>query len=126
MTVSYIASLKTTRMGAVINAIDANASPGSIEIGTAGMAAVLCTIPLAKPSFSENGGVITMLGTPVSANGSATDTAAAARIKDGGGNMVVTGLTVGATQGFDIVLTSTAITSGQPVTLNSMTITHAP
>jgi hypothetical protein len=126
MTVSYIASLKTTRMVAVINAIDANASPGSIEIGTAGMAAVLCTIPLAKPSFSENGGVITMLGTPVSANGSATDTAAAARIKDGGGNMVVTGLTVGATQGFDIVLTSTAITSGQPVTLNSMTITHAP
>jgi hypothetical protein len=126
MTVSYIASLKTTRMVAVINAIDANASPGSIEIGTAGMAAVLCTIPLAKPSFSENGGVITMLGTPVSANGSATDTAAAARIKDGGGNMVVTGLTVGASQGFDIVLTSTAITSGQPVTLNSMTITHAP
>jgi hypothetical protein len=77
MTVSYIASLKTTRMVAVINAIDANASPGFIEIGTAG-------------------------------------------------NMVVTGLTVGASQGFDIVLTSTAITSGQPVTLNSMTITHAP
>jgi len=126
MTVSYIASLKTTRMVAVVNAIDANASPGFIEIGTAGMAAVLCAIPLAKPSFSENGGVITMLGTPVSANGSATDTAAAARIKDGGGNMVVTGLTVGASQGFDIVLTSTAITSGQPVTLNSMTITHSP
>jgi hypothetical protein len=126
MTVSYIASLKTTRMVAVINAIDANASPASLEIGTAGMAAVLCTISLAKPSFSENGGVITMLGTPISANGSATDTAAAARIKDGGGNMVVTGLTVGDTQGFDIVLTSTAITSGQPVTLNSMTITHAP
>ena len=126
MTASYIASLKTTRMVAVINAIDANASPASLEIGTAGMAAVLCTIPLAKPSFSENGGVITMLGTPVSATGSATDTAAAARIKDGGGNMVVSGLTVGDTQGFDIVLTSTAITSGQPVTLNSMTITHAP
>ena len=126
MTVSYVASLKTTRMVAVINAIDANASPGYIEIGSLGMTAVLCTLPLAKPSFSENGGVITMLGTPVSANGSATDTAAAARIKDGGGNIVATGLTVGATSGFDIVLTSTAITVGQPVTLNSMTITHSP
>jgi hypothetical protein len=126
MTVSYIASLKTTRMVAVINAIDANASPGVIEIGSAAMAAVLCTIPLAKPSFSESNGVITMLGTPRSANGSATGTAAAARIKDGGGNMVATNLTVGTTQGFDIVLSSTAITSGQPVTLNSVTITHSP
>ena len=127
MTVSYVSTLKTTRMVAVINAIDANAaSPGFIEIGNAGMAAVLCTITLQKPSFSESSGVITMLGAPLSANGSANDTAAAARIKDGGGDIVATGLTVGTTSGFDIVLNSTAITVGQPVTLNSMTITHSP
>jgi hypothetical protein len=126
MTVSYVTSLKTTRMVAVINAIDANASPGFIEIGNTGMAAVLCTITLQKPSFSESSGVITMLGTPISANGSLAGTAAAARIKDGGGNIVATGLTVGATSGFDIVLSSTAVSVGQPVTLNSMTITHSP
>src|ERR1700746_1622279 len=113
-------------MVAVVNAIDANASPGFIEIGTARMAGRPGTLPPAQAASSENGGVSPMLGRQVSANGSATDTAAAARIKDGGGNMVVTGLTVGASQGFDIVLTSTALTSGQPVTLNSMTITHAP
>lgn len=126
MSVSYIASLKSTRMQAVIAAIDANASPGFIEIGTAGMAQVLCTITFQKPSFSESGGVITMLGAPKSGTAVASGTAANARFKDGGGvNQVVTGLTVG-TSGTDIVLNSTAVTNGQTVTLNSATIQHSP
>jgi len=126
MSVSYLGSLKSTRMQAVITAIDTNASPGFIEIGTAGMAAVLATITFSKPSFAESGGVITMQGAPKSATASGTGTAASARIKDGGTtNIVVSGLTVG-TSGSDINLNSTAITSGQTVTLNSSTITHSP
>ena len=125
MAVNYATTLKDTRMNAVITAIDANAAAGYIEIGTAGMAATLVTITFSKPSFSEAAGVITMLGAPKSGVAGATGTAAAARIKDGGGNIIVSGLTVG-TSGSDINLNSTSISSGQTVTLSSATITHAP
>lgn len=126
MAVNYIAALKTSRMVAVITAIDTNASPATLEIGTAGMAATLCAITLAKPSFTEAGGVITMAGAPKSGTASASGTAAAARIKNGDGTtIVVTGLTVG-TSGSDINLNSVAISNGQTVTISSGTITHSP
>jgi hypothetical protein len=121
--VTYNSTLKSARMAAVITAIDANASPGTIEIGTAGMAAVLATITLSKPSFTESGGVITMAGAPKSGIAAGTGTAAAARIKEGGGTSVVTGLTVG-TSGCDINLNGVSIVSGQTVTLSSGTISH--
>jgi hypothetical protein len=125
MSVSYAAALKSTRMAAVITAIDVNAAPATLEIGTAGMAATLVTITLGDPSFTEAGGVITMAGVPKSGVASGTGTAAAARIKDGGGNVIVSGLTVG-TSASDIILNSTAISTGQTVTISSGTITHSP
>lgn len=123
--VNYIASLKSTRMNAVISAIDANAAPATLEIGTTGMAATLVTITLGDPSFTESAGVITMMGVPKSGVATGSGTAAAARIKDGGGTTIVSGLTV-STSGADINLNSTSITSGQTVTLTSGTVTHAP
>jgi hypothetical protein len=125
MAVNYAATLKSSRMAAVISAIDGNASAATLEIGTTGMAATLVAITLAKPSFSEAGGVITMLGVPKSGVASGSGAAAAARIKDGGGTAIVTGLTVG-TSGSDINLNSTAISTGQTVTVSSGTITHSP
>ena len=125
MAVSYATSLKDTRMTAVITAIDAQTAAGTLEIGTATMALLLVSIPLAKPSFTESGGVITMATVPRTANATATGTAAAAQIKDGAGTIFVSGLTVGTT-GTDIILSTTAITSGQAVTINSGTITHSP
>ena len=125
MSVSYAAALKDTRMTAVISAIDAQSGNGSLEIGTASMAAVLVTINFQKPSFTESGGVMTMAGAPKSGTATAAGTAVAARIKDGAGNIQVSGLTVG-TSGTDIVLNATAISNGQTVTLNSATITHSP
>jgi hypothetical protein len=112
-------------MQAVITALDANASPAFIEICTAAFAAVLVTITLSKPSFTESGGVITMSGVPKSGVASGTGTAAVARMKDGGAtNVVINNLTVG-TSGSDINLNSVSITSGQTVTLTSGTITHS-
>lgn len=124
MAVNYNSALKSTRMAAVISAIDANASAGFIEICTAAFAAVLCTITLSKPSFTESGGVITMAGVPKSGVASGGGTAAIARIKDGGSTTVVNNLSVG-TSGSDINLNSVAISSGQTITLSSGTITHA-
>lgn len=125
MSVSYAAPLKDTRMSAVVSAIDAQTTFGYLEIGTASMAVVLVTITFQKPSFTESAGVITMAGAPKSGVAAQTGTAAAARIKDSAGNIQVQNLTVG-TSGTDIVLNSTAISTGQTVTLNSATITHSP
>jgi hypothetical protein len=124
MAVTYAAGLKTTRMQAVRDAIDAGAGAGKLEIGTTSMASVLATITLDDPASSVSGAVLTLAGVPVSdTSADATGTAAEARIRDSDDNDVVTGLTVG-TSGTDIVLDSVSITAGQQVTINSGTLTH--
>jgi len=125
MSVSYIGSLKSTRMQNVIAALDANASPAIIEIATAGMVLNLVSVTLSKPSFTESGGSITMSGAPKSGTANGSGIAAAARIKDGGGNIIVAGLTVG-TAGSDINLNNVNITAGQVVTISNFAITHSP
>lgn len=126
MAVTYSTTLKTSRMQAVIDAIDGGAGAGTLEIGTTGMALVLATITLADPCGTAASGVLTFDFDPDVSDTSAdaTGTAAAARIKDSNGNVIVSGLTVG-TSGTDIVLDSTSITAGQTVTLTTGTITHA-
>jgi len=125
MAVSYNAALKSARMAAVIAAVDAGAGPGTLEICSAGYAAVLATIALADPSFTESGGIITMAGVPRSdSSADNTGTAAVARIKDSNGNVVVSGLTVDVDTG-DIQLNYLSITAGENVTITAGTITHA-
>ena len=126
MAVSYAGTLQTSRMNAVVSAVDAHASPATLEIGTAAMAQVLVIITLGDPSFAVAGtpAVATMQGVPKSGTASGTGTAAAARIKEGGGTAIVTGLTVG-TSAADIILNSTSISNGQTVTISAGTITHA-
>jgi hypothetical protein len=125
MAVNYAAALKTTRMQAVRDAIDAGSGPGTLEIGTTGMASVLATITLADPASSVSGSVLTLLGVPRSdTSADASGVAAEARIRDSDANNVVTGLTVG-TSGADIIMATTTITVAQEVRIDSGTITHA-
>lgn len=123
MTVTYVSSLKQTRMTAVRTAADAGGSFAYIEIGTAAMAAVLATITLPKPMSSESGAVLTLLGVPLSVAASGTGTAAAARLRKSDATDVITGLTVG-TSGTDIILDNTSINAGQTVRITAGTITH--
>lgn len=123
MAVTYPTALKNTRLDAVTAAIDVGTA-GKLEIGTAGMAAVLATFTLNDPAAAgAASGVLTLSGMPKNAVASGTGTAAAARIRTSADADVVTGLTVG-TSGTDIVLDSTSITSGQTVTITAATITH--
>lgn len=125
MAVNYSTAVKTARMTAVRDQIDAGTGAGILQIGTTGMGTVLAEITLNDPSGTISGAVLTLSGFPKSdTSANATGTAAAARIRDSSGNDVITGLTVGTT-GSDINLDSVSITSGQTVTINSATITHA-
>lgn len=122
MAVNYATTLKTTRMTAVRDAIDAGTGAGTIEIGTTGMASILATLTLSDPCGTVSSGVLTFSAI-TSATAANTGTAAEARIKDSSGNIVVSGLTVG-TSGANINLNTTAISAGGSVSLSSGSITH--
>lgn len=125
MAVNYTTAVKTARMTAVRDQIDGGPAAGVLQIGTAGMAAVLAEFTLNDPCGTVAGDVLTLSGFPKSdTSANNTGTAAAARIRDSTGADLVTGLTVG-TSGADIILDSVSITTGQTVTLNSATLTHA-
>lgn len=125
MPVTYSTAVKTARMTAVRDQIDAGTGAGILQIGTTGMGTVLAEITLNDPSGTISGAVLTLSGFPKSdTSANATGTAAAARIRDSSGTDVITGLTAGTT-GSDINLDSVQFTSGQTVTINSATITHA-
>lgn len=125
MAVNYNMATKNARMQAVLDNIDAAATPATLEICTAGYSLVLAVIELAKPSFSLAGGVLTMLNPPrTDPSADATGTASIARILDGAGVTVVDGLTVGVTTG-NVQLNSVALSAGQTLSLSSGMISHA-
>lgn len=125
MSVTYSTACKQARLEAVIAQIDASASAGTLEIGTTGMATILATLTLADPCGAASGATLTFDFDPdISNTADGTGTAAEARIKNGDGTAIITGLIVGVGSG-DIQLDSVSITAGQTVTLTSGTITHA-
>lgn len=125
MSVIYSTAMKTARMQAVANTIDAGAGAGKLEILSAADV-LLAEFQLTEPCGSVAGDVLSFDFDPdisdVSANNSGT--AAKAQIKDGSGVAQITGLTVG-TSGTDVIVDSVNITAGQTVTITLGTITHA-
>lgn len=122
MSVTYTTAVKNARLDAVTTQLGTTAK---LEIGTASMAAVIVTFNLNNPAAAgAASGVLTFSGFPKTSAASAGGTAAAARLRTGANVDIVTGLTVG-TSGSDINLDSTNVSSGQNVTINSATITHA-
>jgi hypothetical protein len=124
MAITYTTAVKTARMTAVRDQIDAGAGAGKIKIRDSGNV-VLATIVLADPSGTITNDVLTLSGFPRSdTSADATGTAANAIITDSNDVTIISGLTVGLSAS-DIILDSLSITTGQTVTLNSATITHA-
>lgn len=120
MAVTYATAAKTARMQATAD----HFASGTLEIGTAGMAAVLATFTFTASQTGVSGDTWTLQFTSGSVSASGTGTAAAAQIKTSGAAANITGLTV-STSGADINLDSVSITSGQTVTLSSATLQHA-
>lgn len=120
MAVNYTNAAKAARMQATAD----HFVSGTLEIGTAGMAAVLATFTFTATQTGVSNGVWTLQFTSGSVTASGTGTAAAAQLKTSGAVADLTGLDV-STSGANINLDSVSITSGQTVTLSSATITHA-
>lgn len=132
--VTYAATLKTNRMQLVADLIAAktaaastgSATAGKLVIGTSalsGATGVLATINLSTTPFTIAGAVATLQSVPLSAVASAGGTAAKAELRNNSDVTVVSGLTVG-TSGTDIIIDSTAISSGETVTITAGTLTH--
>lgn len=135
MAVTYLSSLRTNRLNLVVNALGTATAPtisvtgtvaGSLVIGTSalsGATGVLATITLNTTPATVSGDVLTISGLPLSATASATGTAALAELRNNAGTVIVGGLTVG-TSGTNVIISNTAITSGQTVQVTAATITH--
>ena len=122
----YDTTVKTARMNAVKDQIDAGAAGGKLKLRDASNN-VLATITLTDPCGSVTGDTLTFDFDPdISTTGSyaGTNTATNAIITDSADNTKISGLTVGVGTG-DIQLDSTSITQGQTVTITAGTIQHA-
>ncbi|MGO8740079.1 hypothetical protein [Rhodoblastus sp.] len=128
---TYSTTAGNARLAAALTAavsgqsVDGASSYGTLVIGTSSLSGAtgdLCSVTLQKPSFAIASKVATLDGVPLSGTCSASGTAALAELHDSGGNVIVSGLTVG-TSGTNVILGTTTITSGLTVTISSMTIT---
>lgn len=124
MAVTYPDGVKEVRLRAVRDKIDAGAGPGKLLLQT-GANATIVTLTLADPSGTAVNNVFTLDFDP-DISGTATSTAvlALACIVDSTDATAVSGLTVG-TSASDVIVQNTSVNTGQVVTIQTGTITHA-
>lgn len=106
---------------------DATASATALAGGTVDFlssgGAVLASASLGTPTAS--GAVATGSGFPRSVTAAADGTIASARLRTSGGDNHKSAITVGLSgSGAQAILSSLSVTSGQTVTVNSVTLTH--
>lgn len=119
MAITYNVAVKEDRLDAT-RAYFAN---GTLEILTAGDV-LLATFGLNALAGSVTGAVWTLGFDATTVQAVASGAAAKAQIKTAGGLAHLTGLTVG-TSAADLIVDNTNIATGQNVTINAATITHA-
>jgi hypothetical protein len=125
MAVNYSLTEINNRLQGVVTGID-DSGNGYLRLYAGGT--LVSSIQLANPCGTVSGGVLTFSGTlldPLAANTGVLDSA---RIEDGGGNTMISGLTVGIPlSGADILVTNglntTLVTAGQAVSVLSAQIT---
>lgn len=119
--VNYTTTVANSRLAQVQSALNASGG-GKLVIGTAAMATTLVQVNLETVIGAPSARVLTVISTAKLGTATGAGTAAAAKLVDGAGTDVATGLTVG-TSGTDVILNDLAIVVGSQVTINSGTIT---
>ena len=124
MPVDYNVTVINNRLQQVVNAVDANGN-GVLRLLNSGNG-IVSSFTLLVPSMSIAGGVATFNGLSLLDVSAVGGTAVAARVEDGVGNVVISGLVVNNTASPppDIILSPTnIIAAGQTVALSAATIT---
>jgi len=125
MALVYNLAVKTKRMIAVRDSIDAGVGDGALEILDASNV-LLASFTFSPVSGTVTGDTLTLSPASGTVTATAPGTPSQAQIKDGSGAAIITGLTAGtAGSSPDVVLDSATISSGQSVTLSSASIQHA-
>lgn len=123
MSVNYNVNVINDRLQVVVDAIDAGAAAGKLQLGTSSMAVILVTFVFSDPCGTISSGVLTFSNMPITDPYAAnTGTASAAQIIDSTGTVIASGLTVG-TSGTDVIISQTHISMGDIVALTAATIT---
>ena len=124
MSVDYSITVLTNRLQQAVNAIDAGATNGVLRLLNSG-GTTLSSLSLARPCGIVASGVLTFSGMSlIDPAAAATDSATAARVEDGDGNTIISGLTVGIGSTSEIVMSPTNfITAGQTVAITAASIT---
>jgi hypothetical protein len=125
LSVDYNTTVLTNRLQVVIDDIDDGATNGYLRLLDIG-GNILSSLQLARPMGVAANGVLTFSGLSlIDPAAAATGTAARARIEDGDGNTIISGLTVGTVGSTsEIVMSPTSfITAGQTVAITAATIT---
>jgi hypothetical protein len=121
MTVQYSSIAIDDRLQGVVTAID-DSGNGVLRLLAGGTIVSSITFPI--PCGTVSGTVLTFTGNLIDASAAHTGFATAARIEDGAGNVMISGLTVGIPgSSADIILSnglnSTLVTAGQTVSFVS-------
>ena len=123
MSVNYNLNVRNARLQVVETAIDAGGAAGALRLLNSG-GTTLSSLSLAFPAGTVSGGVLTFFTSLIDLSAAQTGTAVGASVVDSIGTVVISGLTVGSTLGFDIILSPNAnITAGQVVAITQATIT---
>lgn len=131
MALTHVTAIRNALADYVVDAIDANTgnASGHVQITkTAGNytgANLLAEIALANPAFgAASSGTATALGVPVEdSSADNTGTATEFRVIDRASNEVFKGTVTATGGGGDMELSSTGITAGDAVRINSFTYT---
>ena len=122
MSVNYNATTINGRLNVVVSNIDAGPGVGQIRLLSPSNTVAL--IPLQKPSGTVAGGVLTFSGTPLVSSVTLLSTnIVAADVEDSTGLVVISGLTVGQSSAFDIVMPISNVIVGRLISLTQGTIT---
>lgn len=123
MSVDYPVSVLNERLQVVADDIDAGSTNGWLRLLDLG-GTILSSFQLARPMGTVSGGVLTFNGLSlIDPAAAATGTAARARVEDGDGNIVISGLVVGGANPEIAMSPTYNIVAGQTLALTAATIT---
>lgn len=122
MAITYNQTTINGRLNTVITNVDAGAGVGQMRL--TGLTGTVALVALQKPSGTVAAGILTFSGLPLASSVTLLgDTVVSADIEDSTGLVVASGLTVGASSAFDIVMPIPTVLAGQLISLIAATIT---